>query len=163
MGMDGAHLIMEIERHFGISLRPSEFSQVAYVRDLVAIIENRLDALRNLAKLTQDASQLLQSLVREVTGEANVRLLPQEQVQDHLTPRQRRALWKLLRDKLELRVDDLQLPWWLARIVQGVYLRLVILTLWLSFTVTAHYFIIGLVGIPIIAVATNPIIDLWRV
>jgi hypothetical protein len=162
MGMDGAHLIMEIERHFGLSLRPSECHEVVYVSDLVTIIQNRLIALRNLTKLTEDAFQLLQSLVREVVGDATMRILPQEHVQDHLTPRQRRTLWKHLREKLELRIDDLQLPWWLGRIVQGVYLRLVILTLWLSFTVTGHYFIIGLVGIPIIALATNPIIDLWR-
>jgi acyl carrier protein len=161
MGMDGVELVMDVERHFGISLRPSEFNQVERVRDMVAIIENRLQALQQ-PDLSLRAFNLLQNLVREVVGDPDFSILPGEQVKDRLTPHQRRALWKQFRDKLELTPALLQLPWFLGKLVQGAYLRLVLLTLWLSFTVTAHYFLIGLVGIPIIALATNPVIELFR-
>jgi hypothetical protein len=153
---------MDVERHFGITLRQAEFRNVAQVRDLVAIIENRLRVLQQPNDLSLSAFNLLQEVVRGVVGDPDFRIYPNEQVADHLSPWQRRALWKQLREKLELKPASLELPWLLGRIVQGVYLRLVILTLWLSITVTGQYLIIGLVGIPIIAFATNPVIDLWR-
>jgi len=162
MGMDDVMLVMDIERHFGITLRQSEFKNVERVSDLVAIIDNRLKVLQQTASLTPSAFNLLQNLVRDVVGDANFCILPREQVQAHLTPSQRRALWQQLREKLELKPVNLKLPWLLGRLVQGVYLRLVLLTIWLSITVTGHYFIIGLVGIPLIAFATNPLIELWR-
>ena len=159
--MDGVELVMDVERHFGISLRPSECEKVERVRDLVAIIENRLQVLQQ-PDLAINAFNLLQNLVRDVLGDANLAILPSEQVKARLTPHQRRALWRQLKEKLELKPAALQLPWLLGRLVQGAYLRLVLLTIWLSFTVTGHYLIIGLIGIPIIAFATNPLIELFR-
>jgi len=161
MGMDGVELVMDVERHFGISLRQSEFNKVERVRDMVAIIENRLQVLQQ-PDLALNAFNLLQNLVRDVVGDPNLSILPSEQVSARLTPSQCRALWKQLKEKLELTPAPLQLPWLLGRLVQGAYLRLVLLTLWLSFTVTGHYLIIGLIGIPIIAFATNPLLNLFR-
>jgi hypothetical protein len=163
MGMDDVMLVMDVERHFGITLRQAEFRKVERVRNLVAIIENRIRVLQGPTWLSLRAFNLLRRVVRDVVGDANFRIRPSESVKARLTPAQRRALWRQFAlDKLGLKPPPLELPWLFGRIVQGVYLRLVLMTLWLSFTVTGHYFIIGLVGIPIIAMVTNPLINLFR-
>ena len=40
MGMDGAEIMMDVEVHFGITIRESEAGQVRTVGDLVSLIES---------------------------------------------------------------------------------------------------------------------------
>lgn len=163
MGLEGVELVMDVERHFGITLRPSECEKVERVRDLVALIENRLHVLQQPTCLSLSAFNLLRRVVRDVVGDANFRIRPRDLVKARLTPAQRRALWQQFSwDKLGLKPPSLGLPWLLGYLVQGFYLRLVLMMIWLSITVTGHYIVLGLVGIPIIAYLTNPLIDLFR-
>ena len=100
MGLDGVELVMEVEEHFGITIQETTAERIRTVGDLIALIHNRLTRSRESHCANLAAFLTLRSVVRQVTGNDALRFRPSYRIENTLTPRQRRVLWKRLAEIL---------------------------------------------------------------
>src|SRR5258708_7600361 len=100
MGMDGLELIMEVEEHFGITIKDSEVERIRTVGDLVALIRSRIVAATIVTCPTLPAFLAIRRLVRDVANDNRLRVRPRDEVIALLSPRLRRRLWRRLPELL---------------------------------------------------------------
>jgi acyl carrier protein len=124
MGLDAVELVMDVEDHFGITVRDTDAEVLRTVGDLVSLIQSRLVAARQEVCPTLPAFLHLRSCVRDISGDERFRIRPRERVADSLSSSQRRALWRRLSSLLGSRPRELQRPRWLRIILVAALLIL---------------------------------------
>ena len=116
MGLDAVILVMEIEEHFGITIKEAEAQEIRTVGDVVDVIRNRIDHAQLGGCETLPAFLRLRETVREVCQDKSLKLRPSERVVDRLTPRQRRRLWKKLPQLLGRPPESLRRTHWVRHL-----------------------------------------------
>lgn len=100
MGLDGVELLMDVEEHFGISIKDTEATCTCTVGELVSLIRTRILAGSSAACPTLWAFLTLRRAIREATNEVTFRTLPSDQVALVLSPQYRLKLWRKLEELL---------------------------------------------------------------
>lgn len=105
MGLEGVELVLAVEERFGIVVRDEEAQRLIRVGDLVSLIQHKLSQTPPLLTVHPCRSLAcflaLRSLVREIRGDASLRVRPRQRVRDVLDGRQRRRLWRLISERFE--------------------------------------------------------------
>ncbi len=120
MGLDAVVLLMDVEDHFGITIRDSELEPFRTVGDMVTFIQSRLETARESPCLTLPLFLRLRHVVREIAGEERLRIRPNELVERRLSASGRRLLWKRLPSLLDSPPRDLRRPTWLRWLMAAV-------------------------------------------
>ena len=129
MGMDGAEIMMDVEDHFGITIRESEAGQVRTVGDLVSLIESRIIAAQKQHCSRLSAFLALRKAARALTGDETLRFRPRDAVTTILNARQRRELWMRLSDLLGAPPNPLRRPRLLGQFLAAISVGLLALAL----------------------------------
>lgn len=119
MGLDAVEIVMDVEDHFGISIRNAEAELVRTVGDLVTLIQSRIEAAHLARCPTLSAFLRLRSLVREVAADDHMRVLTKTRISDVLTSSQVRVLWKHLDKVLGTSPPRLRRPLILRKLLAG--------------------------------------------
>jgi acyl carrier protein len=125
MGLDGVEIVMDVEDHFGVSLRDTELADVRTVGDLVALVQDRIAATHREPCPTLSAFLLLRKTTREILADDAARLWPRDAVRTHLSPGQRRTLWNRL-SELMGRPLSLRRPKLLRQLLVAVSIALLV-------------------------------------
>lgn len=96
MGLDFVEIVMEIEDQFGITFKLDELTNVRSVGDLISVIRSRLSAAAILTCPCLTQFHRLRRLVRETTGDSDLRIRPKTSIQATLTTEECRRLWHRL-------------------------------------------------------------------
>lgn len=129
MGLDGVELLMDVEGHFGITIRDSEASSLCTVGDLVSLVQSRLIAAQSASCPTLAAFLSLRACVREITSNGQLRLRPRTRLQDALLPAQRQQLWKQLEVMLGTHPPGLRRPKALRRLLGAIALTSILIAI----------------------------------
>jgi acyl carrier protein len=114
MGLDGAELVMEVEDHFGITIGEEEGEHMRTVCELTHAIFRRIEASRTMRCVPLRHFFKLRSLVRDATGNPELRIHPGQQIDQVLTAQDRKRLWPKLEELLTYPPERLRLHWSLA-------------------------------------------------
>ncbi|MHB9081552.1 MAG: phosphopantetheine-binding protein [Pirellulaceae bacterium] len=110
MGLDGVELVMDVEDHFGITIKDSEAEQIRTVGDLVALIRSRIEAATTQACPMMLAFLMLRQVVRDIVNDEAFRMRPRDRLATLLSPHHRRQLWHRLPDILGTLPRSLRRP-----------------------------------------------------
>ena len=135
MGMDGLEIVMDVEDHFGISIKDSEAVTVRTVGDLVAIIHGRIAAAHREPCPSLRAFLSLRNSVRAVTGDNSFRIRPRNLVAAKLTRQQRRDLWRRLPELLGTSPNGLRRHKLLRIALATTSICIMICAFWTAFAV----------------------------
>lgn len=115
MGLDGVELILDVEDHFGVTIRDSEAPELRTAGDLVTLLQNRIAAAQTDSCAMLGAFRPVCVMVREVADDDNYRLRPRDKVVHLLSPRMRVQFWRRLPDLLGCPPRELRRPKLLRR------------------------------------------------
>ena len=110
MGLDFVEIVMEVEDQFGIHFKLDELSHVRTVGDFVAVIRARISAAAETTCPCLTQFHRLRQLVRQTTGEPDLRIRPKSSLQATLTTEECRRLWQRLPDVFGYTPPDLAVP-----------------------------------------------------
>jgi acyl carrier protein len=110
MGLDFVEIVMEVEDQFGIHFKLDELSHVRTVGDFVAVIRARISAAADTTCPCLTQFHRLRQLVRQTTGEPDLRIRPKSSLQATLTTEECRRLWQRLPDVFGYTPPDLAVP-----------------------------------------------------
>jgi hypothetical protein len=102
MGLDAVEMLMDVEERFGITLRNAEFASLVRVEDLTRLVLARIAARNQVPCPCVPAFQTLRGDVRQVMGDANLRIRPRQPIVDVIPPGKRRAFWRQLKRRIEI-------------------------------------------------------------
>lgn len=108
MGLDGVELVMEVERRFGITLKDGEMGQIRTVGDLAGLIDQRMASRQHSACPTMVGFLAVRRLVREVMGDAELRLRPAMAIASVVPAHARRRFWRSAVSQLEVPLPPLE-------------------------------------------------------
>ena len=149
MGLDGVEIVMAVEDRFGIILKWDEVGGIRTVSDLVDVVRTRMMATETTTAPLRSQWIALQGLVREITGETNLRLRPSDRLQDRLSLRGRRQLWQRLPELLHAFPRPLILAKPLRILLMSIFLTLFLIAIGISF------FTSELLMIPLVLLASG--------
>lgn len=129
MGLDIVELVMDVEDHFGISIRDAEAQHIRTVGDLVSLIQSRIEAAHLATCPTLSSFLCLRTCAREITSNGQLRMRTKTRVVDVLLPTQRRQLWKRLEGILGTPPPALRRPPFLRKALVGTVFVLIILAM----------------------------------
>lgn len=126
MGLDGVELAMDVEDHFGITLKDTEAEGIRTVGDLVALIRSRMVAANAGACPTLSAFLTLRRVVRDMINDEVFRMRSRDSVASLFPPRLRRQLWRRLPDILGTLPESLRRPPLLRKILVTISICLLL-------------------------------------
>src|SRR6188768_2088303 len=98
MGLDAVDIVIEVEGHFGITIRDDEAENIRTVSDLLSIINRRIAAARHAACPNLPAFLRIRTLTREFIGQPSLRLRPSTEIASVMPANRRKQFWCILRD-----------------------------------------------------------------
>ncbi len=119
MGLDAVEIVMDVEDHFGISIRNTEAELVRTVGDLVTLIQSRIEAAHLARCPTLSAFLRLRSVARDVVADDRMRVRTKMRISEVLTRSQVRVLWKRLDELLGSSPPGLRRPPKLRKLLAG--------------------------------------------
>ncbi|MBB3207172.1 acyl carrier protein [Rhodopirellula rubra] len=146
MGLDAVEILMDVEDHFGITIRSTESERVRTVGDLVAVIQKRIDATRSAVCPSLASFFNLRRRVREIAADDGLRIRTRTRVVDVLNPSQRRQLWSWLGDLQDASPRALRRPPWLRKLLVVAVLLLFLFAMWSAFTVNTDILPLAAMG-----------------
>lgn len=150
MGLEAVELVMDVEDHFGISIRDTEAETIRTVGELVSLIQSRLVAARQTPCPARRAFLSLRHCVRGVTGNERLRIRPRQLVTDVLDNPQRRELWAQLSTLLGTTPRGLRRPPWLRRTLGATSLALLVAAIIYALKIDVATLPVTLAGVGII-------------
>lgn len=110
MGLDSVELVLEVEEHFGVNISDDEACEIRTVGDLLALVESRVPRRDAAGCLSLPWFLKVRRLAREAARQPSLRVHPATTVCEALRPRQRRLLWRDLKELSGESLHELQRP-----------------------------------------------------
>jgi acyl carrier protein len=110
MGLDSVEIVMEVEEHFGVTIRNEEAGGIRTVGDMVDLLEARIRRRETAECLSLPWFLKLRRLTREAAQRPELRILPATRIQDVLQADERKQLWIGLKEHLGAGLPELRRP-----------------------------------------------------
>ena len=76
MGLDGVEIVMDVEDHFGITIKDEEAERVRTVNDLVALVGSRIRNAHSAVCPTVSSFLRIPACTRELTANPELKFAP---------------------------------------------------------------------------------------
>jgi acyl carrier protein len=166
MGLDGVGLVMEVEDQFKISIPDEDAEQIQTVGQLYRYILKRCGQAQNNYCLSRLAFYRLRRALITVAGVDRASVSPKADLALFVPRRQRKALWKRLADESQLRLPELQRPFWPQAALQWtlLFFGIVSFFVWGAFVdvvdaavlTASGCLLVGIAGLLLVELLTRP-------
>lgn len=110
MGLDSVEIVMEVEEHFGVTIRNEEAGGIRTVGDMVDLLEARIRRRETAECLSLPWFLKLRRLTREAAQRPDLRIRPTTRISEVLRASERKQLWLGLKEYLGAGIPELRRP-----------------------------------------------------
>jgi acyl carrier protein len=110
MGLDAVEIVMDVEEHFGVTIRNEDAGTIRTVGELIDLIEDRVKRREAAGCLSLPWFLKLRRLTREAAQQPGLRIRPSNRVDRVLRANQRKQLWLGLDGYLGAALPELRRP-----------------------------------------------------